>query len=91
MVQHNDYSSGVHPVVREARQLNHWLAGQSVHLGMPDLCTPDYSCCEPDLLAPLEERELYVQARNEGDVETLERLDAMFLRRLIAHQTRPSE
>ncbi len=91
VAQENDYSAGVRQTVREARQLNRWLAGQSVHLWMPDLCTPDYSCCEPELLAPLEERELYVQAHNEGDMETLERLDVMFLGRLIAHQTRPSE
>ncbi len=71
----------------EARQLNHWLQGKSLHLEMPDLCCPDYSCCQPDLLAPLEERELYVQAHNAGDVKTLTRLDCMFLGRLIVRQT----
>ncbi len=72
--------------VLEARQLNHWLAGQSRHLTMPDLCTPDYSCCEPELLAPLEERELYVHARNASDTRTLTRMDCMFLGRLIVRK-----
>ena len=71
--------------VREARQLNRWLRGQSFHLEFPDLCTPDFSCCRPDLLAPVEERELYVQAHNAGDAKTLTRLECMFLGRLIAH------
>ena len=71
------------PAVREARQLNHWLRGRSIHLDRPDLCTPDYSCCQPELLAPLEERELYVEARNRRDVQTVERMDCMFLGRLI--------
>ncbi len=69
--------------LREARQLNHWLQGESLHLWMPDLCVPDYSCCEPALLAPVEERELYVQARNEAKTDVLTRLDAMFLGRLL--------
>ncbi len=89
MVPENNHSSlpqtGRDPV-REARQLNHWLAGRSLHLEMPDLCCPDYSCCQPDLLAPLEERELYVVAHNAGDVRTLTRLDCMFLGRLIVRK-----
>jgi hypothetical protein len=77
--------------VREARQLNRWLRGECLHLWMPPLCCPDYSCCEPELLAPLEERELYVQARNDGDVRTVERLDAMFLGRLIQAKYMPQK
>lgn len=75
---------------REAHQLNLWLAGQSLHLEMPDLCCPDYSCCQPELLAPLEERELYVEARNRRDIPTLTRLDCMFLGRLIHGYRRPA-
>ncbi len=84
MLAENHHSSGPE-AVREARQLNRWLQGDSVHLEMPDLCTPDYSCCRPDLLAPQEERELYVQAHNDGDVKTLTCLECMFLGRLVAH------
>jgi hypothetical protein len=57
---------------------------------MPDLCCPDYSCCQPELLAPFEERELYVDTRNRRDVRTLTRLDCMFLGRLIAGYRRPT-
>jgi hypothetical protein len=80
MIDREHSASGA---VREARQLNRWLRGESMHRERPDLCTPDYSCCQPELLAPLEERELYVEARNRGDVATVERLDCMFLGRLI--------
>jgi hypothetical protein len=75
---------------REVEQLNLWLSGQSHHLDMPDLCCPDYSCCQPELLAPFEERELYVDTRNRRDVRTLTRLDCMFLGRLIAGYRRPT-
>jgi hypothetical protein len=84
------YGDGsVSEAVREARQLNHWLRGRCLHLWMPNLCCPDYSCCEPGLLAPLEERELYVQAHNDGDTVTVVRLDAMFLGRLIKAKSMP--
>ncbi len=86
MAQHNDYSYNLPCAVRVARPLNAWLQGRCVHLWMPDLCCPDYSCCAPDLLVPLELRELYVQAHNDGDVQTLQRLDRMFLGRLLRHE-----
>lgn len=46
-------------------QLQRWLAGDSVHNGASRTdgeCCPDFSCCVPRLLAPLEEREAFVAA-----------------------------
>ena len=86
MAQRNDFCFGLPLAGREARQFDDWLEGRCVHLWMPDLCCPDYSCCVPDLLVPLEVRELYVQLHNSGDIEGLQRLDRWFLGRLLQHK-----
>jgi len=62
-------------------QLNKWLAGNSVHNNDGcDECCPDFSCCRPELLAPLEEREHFVVS---NDLER-QRMLMMFLGRLIS-------
>lgn len=49
-------------------QLALWVAGESVHLTIPGRkrgttdCCPDFSCCQPHLLQPLEMRQRYVKA-----------------------------
>jgi hypothetical protein len=85
-MEKDNFDYDVPLAMREARQLNRWLRGERVHLWMPDLCCPDYSCCHAELLAPREERELYIEAHNHGDITTVTRLDAMFLGRLLAIQ-----
>lgn len=42
-------------------QLCRWAAGEPVHDMERNGCVPDFSCCRPELLVPLEVRELYVQ------------------------------
>ncbi len=48
-------------------QLDLWLKGVSVHTkppeGVEDECCHDFSCCYPELLLPLAERQAYVQKR----------------------------
>jgi len=53
-------------------QLKLWLAGESVHVtiagrkrGTTDCC-PDFSCCRPALLQPLEIRQAFVNADEKG-------------------------
>ena len=41
-------------------QLALWVKGVSAHNGETGQCCPDYSCCEPALLAPEEERITYL-------------------------------
>lgn len=41
-------------------QLQLWLQGKPVHNHDPNECCPDFSCCQPQLLAPLEVREAFV-------------------------------
>lgn len=49
-------------------QLKLWLAGESVHVTVLGRkrhttdCCPDFSCCQPALLQPLEVRQAFVNA-----------------------------
>ena len=45
-------------------QLEQWVAGKSIHNDERDECCPDFSCCEPKLLAPKKVR-IAFQAANE--------------------------
>lgn len=42
-------------------QLAKWLDGVSEHNIARDECVPDFSCCEPHLLAPIAERRLFCE------------------------------
>lgn len=41
-------------------QLSKWMEGESVHDPASDECTPDFSCCQPELLWPKHIRERFV-------------------------------
>jgi hypothetical protein len=49
-------------------QLRLWVAGESVHVTVPGRkrgttdCCPDFSCCQPELLQPVEMRRAFVNA-----------------------------
>lgn len=61
-------------------QLKLWLSGKPVHNKDRDECCPDLSCCQPELLACLEEREHFVAA----DSNERDRMLMMFLGRAMA-------
>jgi len=46
-------------------QLTEWLKGNPVHNEIRDECCPDFSCCQPDLLWPEEQRQEFVDAGDE--------------------------
>jgi hypothetical protein len=46
-------------------QLKEWVKGNSIHMTNPDMCCPDFSCCEPELLASKEERKIYSSGNDE--------------------------
>ena len=48
-------------------QLQKWLAGESIHNKERDECCPDFSCCKPELLATLEERQLFTSRPDARD------------------------
>lgn len=62
-------------------QLERWVAGDSVHNPDTNECCPDFSCCEPALLAAKEVRERFRDANQHDRFEML----GMFLRCAVAH------
>lgn len=51
-------------------QLEKWVKGESVHNHEHDECCPDFSCCDPKLLAPQREREAFANAIEKHGVES---------------------
>lgn len=65
------------------KQLESWLQGKSVHNTTDNECTPDFSCCEPGLLASSDERQKFARAYRTDDVETTRELLSIFFNRLL--------
>lgn len=42
-------------------QLSSWLEGKPFHNTDDDECCPDFSCCKPEALQPLEVRKLFCE------------------------------
>ena len=40
-------------------QLDAWVAGNSIHKQDTNECCPDFSCCQPELGIPIEQRILF--------------------------------
>jgi hypothetical protein len=51
-------------------QLEKWVQGESVHNTERDECCPDFSCCQPELLAPKVTREAFAKAYREGGADS---------------------
>jgi hypothetical protein len=48
-------------------QLSQWASGISVHNDIDNMCCPDFSCCNPEIVTPLEKRmEFYKLYREQG-------------------------
>ena len=56
-------------------QLAEWVKGNPIHNNERDECCPDFSCCEPSLLADQRTREVFI----EGDYEVRYQMLMMFL------------
>ena len=54
-----------------AYQLVEWLRGNPVHNVIRKECCPDFSCCSPELLWPIERRREFVEASDEHRDEML--------------------
>ena len=57
--------------VESQRQLSEWVAGRPFHLKIEGVaeyesCCPDFSCCTPEMLQPVEVRKAFLVA-NEDD------------------------
>ncbi len=50
-------------------QVRRWVAGESLHSdhrGIGEECCPDFSCCKPQLLQPVEVRRAFQDADGKG-------------------------
>lgn len=47
-------------------QVKKWVKGKSIHNTERDECCPDFSCCQPELLAPFEVREKFQDSGEEA-------------------------
>lgn len=53
------------------KQLEAWLRGAPAHNDYADECCPDFSCCNPKNIWPIEMRESFVNATDEEREEML--------------------
>lgn len=60
-------------------QLEKWVNGQPIHNTSCDECCPDFSCCNPSLLAEESVRKRFAQAVAEGDERLKHEMLGMFL------------
>jgi hypothetical protein len=67
-------------------QTLNWLKGSPRHNQIDDECCPDFSCCVPELLAPMEVRQIFYNAELKGDNKTIDRMLGEFLDRMIRHK-----
>ncbi len=44
---------------RGNHQLDEWVKGNPIHNTIDEECCPDFSCCKPEFLQPLEVRETF--------------------------------
>ena len=57
------------------KQLEEWVNGNPIHDKDLDCCCPDFSCCQPTLLAPKEVRHKF----NNADEKTRNKMLIYFL------------
>lgn len=67
----------------QEEQLKLWEEGTPEHDDESDRCCPDFSCCEPDLLATKEMREAFCRAYRSRNYGALERMTVEFTASLL--------
>lgn len=68
-------------------QIKLWVEGESVHIEGENggMCCPDFSCCQPEFLAPKEERELFAELYLAGKESEYIGMLGLFLNRAFGH------
>lgn len=69
---------------RAAAQLENWVAGKPEHNDIDGECCPDFSCCAPQLLSPIEQRQAFLRASQADDQKTMSAFLGGFLGRAFA-------
>lgn len=67
--------------MKAEEQLKLWVAGRPVHNKEQNECCPDFSCCQPRLLAPKHEREAFLKAFISGNEKAVTSMLIEFLKR----------
>lgn len=62
--------------------LEEWVKGNCIHDRVKDKCLPDFSCCDPELLAPELVRKRFLKAVKERDIKTQSEMMIMFVQHL---------
>ena len=63
-------------------QLDKWCDGESIHNGETSdegICCPDFSCCTPEIVTPIEIRKRFRKAFVDGDEDTINKMLMMFM------------
>ena len=61
-------------------QLEAWQRGVAIHqVSNGGQCCPDFSCCRPELLAPQDVRDVFVEAYKQGHEDVTTRFLMTFL------------
>ncbi len=68
----------------EDQQLTEWVKGNSIHNKDRDECCPDFSCCRPELLAPVHERKAFAKYYLSGDEKSANGMLMAFLSRVLS-------
>lgn len=68
------------------KQLELWVKGKSIHNNERDECCPDFSCCQPHLLAPEHERKAFSEVCRKNDGKTKTSMLIEFLGRAFSSQ-----
>jgi hypothetical protein len=71
-----------------AEQLEKWVAGESIHNEERKECTPDFSCCYPDLAWLPWERKAFQTAWLSGDQDAIDKCMVSSLMMLLAHSAK---
>jgi len=73
--------------MKSEEQLEQWLKGNPLHDNEKGgWCCPDFSCCCPDLLAPVEVREVFVAAKKSGNDKIVSRMLMEFLGKMLSKE-----
>jgi hypothetical protein len=73
---------------RNQYQLDEWVKENSIHNDVDDECCPDFSCCKPELLQPLEIRKTFKAVSDSGDEQTKMSMLMGFLGGLVSTESK---
>lgn len=77
---------------KKRRQLQtiSWANGKPYHNKTDNECTPDFSCCNPTLLASSGERLLFLEAIKQNNQKSIENMAQVFMERLAVFKGMPA-